>query len=409
MSIPSSNFYNYNYNIDKLNFSKIKKELDTIPKIIKNHNKLRPCLSMADINNNDKINISNNLNEDLFIKNLDYNQNKNNITLSYKNSSSIKNFKNFYKNRNDTNNSLIDESIIKIKKENKKEINNIKSLYERKIQEITLTYENKFINLNKLLQNNLDEYKLLSTDYISITKHKSIINELKQSYNELLDKTKENYEKLLNKLTDIMKNKTKYQDLIQRLQFYSIYEIEINEIEQKLINNLNEKLNNKLQEQNKGNNPLFNDFYLISQLDEDINYHKKIFELKQIYQEKLTKLKITQNNKINNLINQVKYVYDNYSNFSSEQFLSNNPIINNKDLSEDIKIKKIIKEKKNTNEIINISEYKENECKSFSNSERNSDNNQNSSIELANMLNIDSSQEKHMKPEVMEINFKNHH
>ena len=304
---------------------------------------------------------------------------------------------------------IIDESIIKIKKENKKEINNIKSLYERKIQEITLTYENKFINLNKLLQNNLDEYKLLSTDYISITKHKSIINELKQSYNELLDKTKENYEKLLNKLTDIMKNKTKYQDLIQRLQFYSIYEIEINEIEQKLVNNLNEKLNNKLQEQNKGNNPLFNDFYLISQLDEDINYHKKIFELKQIYQEKLTKLKITQNNKINNLINQVKYVYDNYSNFSSEQFLSNNPIINNKDLSEDIKIKKIIKEKKNTNEIINISEYKENECKSFSNSERNSDNNQNSSIELANMLNIDSSQEKHMKPEVMEINFKNHH
>ena len=46
MSRPSSNQISYNYNIDKLNFSKIKKELETIPNIIKNHNKigLRSCI-----------------------------------------------------------------------------------------------------------------------------------------------------------------------------------------------------------------------------------------------------------------------------------------------------------------------------------------------------------------------------
>ena len=67
MSRPSSNQISYNYNIDKLNFSKIKKELETIPNIIKNHNKigLRPCISMTDIYNNEHINnTSNNLNEE---------------------------------------------------------------------------------------------------------------------------------------------------------------------------------------------------------------------------------------------------------------------------------------------------------------------------------------------------------
>ena len=414
MSIHSSNYINSNYNIDKLNYSKIKKELESIPKIIKNHNKIRPCLSMTDLYNYDQINSSNNLNlnDNLYLKNSNNFPTKN--ILSQKSLSYKKGSYNIYKNnlneRNDTNNSFNEDIIIKIKKENNKEINNIKNLYERKIKEITLFYENKFINLNNLLKDNLNQYKLLASDYISISKHKNIINELKQNYNELLNKTKENYEKLIYKLTDIMKNKTKYQDLIQRLQLYTIYEVEINEIEKKLVNSLNEKISAKLNEKNKGDIYYFNDFYLLSQLDEDINYHKKICEIKQLYQEKLTELKNNNNKEINNLINQVKYIYENYSQFSSNKFLNNNIIINkNKDLNNDAKLKCSINMKENKKEIIDLSEYKENECKSISNSRSSENINQNSSKELANLLNIDTSNENHLKPEIMEINFKKNH
>ena len=414
MSIHSSNYINSNYNIDKLNYSKIKKELESIPKIIKNHNKIRPCLSMTDLYNYDQINSSNNLNlnDNLYLKNSNNFPTKN--ILSQKSLSYKKGTYNIYKNnlyeRNDTNNSFNEDIIIKIKKENNKKINNIKNLYERKIKEITLFYENKFINLNNLLKDNLNQYKLLASDYISISKHKNIINELKQNYNELLNKTKENYEKLIYKLTDIMKNKTKYQDLIQRLQLYTIYEVEINEIEKKLVNSLNEKISAKLNEKNKGDIYYFNDFYLLSQLDEDINYHKKICEIKQLYQEKLTELKNNNNKEINNLINQVKYIYENYSQFSSNKFLNNNIIINkNKDLNNDAKLKCSINMKENKKEIIDFSEYKENECKSISNSRSSENINQNSSKELANLLNIDTSNENHLKPEIMEINFKKNH
>ena len=66
----------------------------------------------------------------------------------------------------------------------------------------------------------------------------------------------------------------------------------------------------------------------MSQLDEDINYHKKICELKQIYNEKLNELKINQNYKINNLINKFKYIYDNYSYFSPNKSLNSSKIYN---------------------------------------------------------------------------------
>ena len=65
--------------------------------------------------------------------------------------------------------------------------------------------------------------------------------------------------------------------------------------------------------------------------------------------------------------------------------------------------------KENKKEIIDLSEYKENECKSISNSRSSENINQNSSKELANLLNIDTSNENHLKPEIMEINFKKNH
>jgi len=394
MSRHFSNQLNCNYNVDKLNFNKIKKELETIPKIMKNHNKigLRKCSSMTDINNNDP-NISNNLNEESDIE-IIKNFGQNLKSFSNKKSSSFMRKYNDRNNgeKNDLNNSVNNEALIQIKKENKKEVNNIKNLYEKKIKEITLFYENKIIDLNKLLKDNLNDYKLLCSNYISLTEHKKIINDLKKDYNELLSETKENYEKLINELTSILKSKNKYQDLIHRLQLYTKYELEINDIEKILVKDLNEKI-----EENKASSNYFNDFYLLSQLDEDINYHKKICELKQIYNENMSQLKINNNNQLNNLINQVKYIYDNYLNYSSNNFLSKD-INNNMELNI---------RKKNTKIDINNSAFDKKESKSISNTERNSEYiNHYSSKENDNLLDVDNSNENHLKPEKMEINYK---
>ena len=394
MSRHFSNQLNCNYNVDKLNFNKIKKELETIPKIMKNHNKigLRKCSSMTDINNNDP-NISNNLNEESDIE-IIKNFGQNLKSFSNKKSSSFMRKYNDRNNgeKNDLNNSVNNEALIQIKKENKKEVNNIKNLYEKKIKEITLFYENKIIDLNKLLKDNLNDYKLLCSNYISLTEHKKIINDLKKDYNELLSETKENYEKLINELTSILKSKNKYQDLIHRLQLYTKYELEINDIEKILAKDLNEKI-----EENKASSNYFNDFYLLSQLDEDINYHKKICELKQIYNENMSQLKINNNNQLNNLIDQVKYIYDNYLNYSSNNFLSKD-INNNMELNI---------RKKNTKIDINNSAFDKKESKSISNTERNSEYiNHYSSKENDNLLDVDNSNENHLKPEKMEINYK---
>ena len=402
MSRHISNQLNYNYNVDKLNFNKIKKELETIPKIMKNHNKIgiRKCSSMTDINNNDP-NISNNLNEESDIE-IIKNFGQNLKSFSNKKSSSFLKKCNDRNNgeKNDLNNSSNNDTIIQIKKENIKEVDNIKNLYEKKIKEITLFYENKIIDLNKLLKDNLNDYKLLCSNYISLTEHKKIINDLKKDYNELLNETKENYEKLINELTSILKSKNKYQDLIHRLQLYTKYEVEINDIEKILVKNINEKI-----EENKANINYFNDFYLLSQLDEDINYHKKICELKQIYNENMSQLKINNNNQLNNLINQVKYIYDNYLNYSSNNFLSSTQALNkNKDINNDMELNI---RKKSTKIDVNNSAFDKKESKSISNTERNSEYiNHYSSKENDNLLDVDNSNENHLKPEKMEINYK---
>ena len=213
-----------------------------------------------------------------------------------------------------------------------------------------------------------------------------------------MNKTKDNYDKLVNELTNIMKKKNKYQDLIQRLQLYTIYEIDINGIEEKLINELNDKIKNKI----RGNSYYFNDYYLLSQLDEDINYHKKICELEQVYQEKLSELKINNNNQFNNLINQVKNIYENYSNYSTDKFLNNKELCNK---YIDIKIDNNKTNKDIKNEINDLLAHKENECESILNSDKSSAFIcQNSSQEIDNLLNMNMSNENHIKPESMKIN-----
>ena len=359
---------------------------------------------MTDIQNNDQINLSKILSEEQYIKNSEYNNNKTDYipkSLSHQKYSAIINNQNKNKYINeiiDTNPTINENMIIQIKNQNNKEINKIKDLYQRKIKEISQFYELKLFDMNKLLTTTLNQYKTLSSNYIPLTEHKNIINNLKSYYNELLNKTKDNYDKLVNELTNIMKKKNKYQDLIQRLQLYTIYEIDINGIEEKLINELNDKTKNKI----RGNSYYFNDYYLLSQLDEDINYHKKICELEQVYQEKLSELKINNNNQFNNLINQVKNIYENYSNYSTDKFLNNKELCNK---YIDIKIDNNKNNKDIKSEINDLLAHKENECESILNSDKSSAFIcQNSSQEIDNLLNMNMSNENHIKPESMKIN-----
>ena len=299
--------------------------------------------------------------------------------------------KNNLNSRTTINDMLTNEEDIffQIKLENNRQIGKIKKLYEKKISELNLFYENKFTNLNKLLKNNISDFTKLSKNFISFEEHNKIINDIKKTYNDLLENTKNNYEKLVEDLTNIMKQNIKYKDLIHRLQLYTKYEIDIEEIEKKIVENFNEKINNEI-----NNKDYFKDFYLITQLDEDINYHKKICEINQLYNEKLAEIQLNQNNEFNNLSKYVKnifekqiYIYENsdltnINNKKQNLKLNNNFIINNK-----------------TQNLLN-----EKENNSNSNSEKSYENNNySSSKEIEQLLNIPDSCEGRLKPEIMEI------
>ena len=407
MSKVNLNQVNYNYNLDKLNFGKIKKELNIIPQIIRNHNKigLRSCISASNIYSHKNPCITNNSNKEILEL-----ENRNIYSINTHNPVSLKKSKSIQIKDNDDinvisnannninlnsrtfyNNSLLNEEdiFIQIKLENKKEKDKIKKLYDKKLSELTLFYESKFENLNKLLQNNISDFTKLSTNYISLNEHNKIINEIKKTYNDLLYNTKQNYEKIINDLTDIMKQKIKYKDLIHRLQLYTKYEIDIDEIEKKIVQNFNEKINQEI-----NNKDYFKDFYLITQLDEDINYHKKICEINQLYHEKLAETRLNQNNRFDNLIKYVNNIF-----FDNICFFENNNInnINNINKKQNLKLSNNII--KNMGQTSN----KENENKSFSYSEKSS------SKEIDKLLNIPDSYENRLKPEIMEIKFFENH
>ena len=419
--MSKENQINCSYNLDKLNFRKLKKELDIIPKIIRNHNKigLRSCISASNIYSNKKICITNNSNkETIKIENRNNRNNNAQKSLSLKKSKSIQLMSdediNIINNNNnnfieriwfDNTKTILNEEdiFIQIKLENKRQIDKLKSSYEKKYSELNLFYENKFLNLNKLLQKNVSDFTKLYKDYIPLYEHNKIINDIKKANNDLLNKTKQNYEKLINDLTEIIKNKTKYQDLIHRLQLYTVYEIDIKEIEKKLV----QKFNEKISEINNKGNDYFKDYYLISQLEEDINYHKKICEMNQLYNEKLCELKINQNNKFDNLL---KYVNNLYKDYSNNNIIIINNDINNLNNKKNLKLmnnKKINLDDKSdasNNQIVG----KENENKSISYSEKSFENNNHSSSkEIDNLLNIPDSFDNKLNPEIMEINIFN--
>ena len=373
---------NSNFDFDKLNFKKIKKELDIIPKIIRNHNKigLRPCISASNITNHKNICFTNNSTKEINDKRHRNNNLELKKTMSLTKSKTIKILNdediNILNNNNNTNinnynNYNTNEDIfIKLNLENKREQEKMKLLYEKKYSELNIFYENKYLNLNNILQKSISDYNDLYKNYIPLYEHNKIINDIKKTCNDLLEKTKQNYEKLINELTDIMKHKLKYKDLIHRMQLYIKYEIDIDEIEKKIVQKFNEKINEKKTEKD-----YFKDFYLIAQLDKDINYHKKIFEMEQLYNEKLTQIKLGQNNKLDNLIKYINNLFDNNLNIFSDKI---NYIFKN------------IKDKENEN---------------ISFSEKSNNNNLSSSKEIDKLLNIPDSYENRLKPQAMEINF----
>ena len=405
--MSKENHKQINYNLNKLNFGKIKNELKIIPQIIRNHKKLglHSCLSASNIYNNKYISITNNSNKDL---NENENRNKYNNkrhkgptlkkskTIQMSNIDDINIINNLNNNnlnsKTSINNTLLNEEdmIFQIKLENNRQINKIKKSYEKKISELNLFYENKFINLNKLLKNNISDFTKLSKNFISLDEHNKILNDIKKTYNDLLQNTKYNYEKIINDLTDIMKQNIKYKDLIHRLQLYTKYEIDIEEIEKKIVENLNEKINNEI-----NNKDYFKDFYLITQLDEDINYHKKICEMNQLYNEKLAEIRLNQNNKFNNLTKYVQNLFENQINIYENNEIKN---INNNIKKQNLKL---------YNNIINNKSqalFKEKENKSNSNSEKSHENNNHSSSkEIEQLLNIPDSYESRLKPEIMEM------
>ena len=152
-----------------------------------------------------------------------------------------------------------------------------------------------------------------------------------------------------------------------------------------LIKKINQEINNK---------DYFKDFYLITQLDEDINYHKKICEINQLYHEKLAETRLNQDNRFDNLIKYVNNIF-----FDNICFFENNNInnINNINKKQNLKL--------SNNIIKNMGQpsNKENENKSFSYSEKSS------SKEIDKILNIPDSYENRLKPEIMEIKFFENH
>ena len=406
--MSKENLQQINYNLNKLNFGKIKNELRLIPQIIRNHKKigLHSCLSASNIYNKKFISINNNSNKEI---NENGNENRNKYknqrhktptlrkskTIQMINSDDI-NIINNLNNKNLNSRTTINDMLtneedifFQIKLENNRQIGKIKKLYEKKISELNLFYENKFTNLNKLLKNNISDFAKLSKNFISFEEHNKIINDIKKTYNDLLENTKNNYEKIIEDLTNIMKQNIKYKDLIHRLQLYTKYEIDIEEIEKKIVENFNEKINNEI-----NNKDYFKDFYLITQLDEDINYHKKICEINQLYNEKLAEIQLNQNNEFNNLSKYVKNIFEKQINIYENSDLTN---INNK--KQNLKL--------NNNFIINNKTenlFNKKENNSNSNSEKSYENNNySSSKEIEQLLNIPDSCEGRLKPEIMEI------
>ena len=180
MSKDNKNQINCNFNFDKLNFKKIKKELDVIPKIIRNHNKigLRSCISASNIYNHKNICFAGDSTKEI---NDRRHRNNNNNNLELQNTMSLTKCKtiqvlndediNTLQNNNfniiertSLNNSnpntiINNEDIgIQLNLENKRHLDKMKSIYEKKYSELNSFYENKFFNLNKLLQQHISEF-----------------------------------------------------------------------------------------------------------------------------------------------------------------------------------------------------------------------------------------------------------
>ncbi len=286
------------FNVDKLNMEKIKKEISFVPNLIKKKSKIG-YRSITSVNNSRYNNsLSKELNANFLltpiISSSSYLEKKKEINSHMIKSNSLTNFQPEIKIesiRLDENNNNEDDYIIKLIK-----------AYENKIKEISNIYENKLQNLEKSYQLLLKNIQTSSNTYITLIEHNYIINNLNLKWENRISSLKTQYEKQISNLTDIMKYKEKYRGLINRMEKYRKYEIDIQKIEEKLIEN---KIEN-----NKQTDFSF-DLYLVSKLSQEIEYNKSLFDLNMIYSENLEKLNFENMQKFSNLSTKVTQIFDN--------------------------------------------------------------------------------------------------
>ena len=290
------------FNVDILNMEKIKKEISSVPNIIKKKSKIGYRSSTSVNNSRYNNSLSKELNNNFLLAPIissRYHEKKTGTNFHMVKSNSLTNFQPIENIRLDENNYNEDDYIIKLMK-----------IYDNKIKEISYIYENKLQNLEKSYQLLLKKIQTSSNTYITLIEHNNVINNLNLKWENRISSIKNQYEKQISNLTEIMKYKEKYRGLINRMEKYRKYEIDIQKIEEKLIEN---KIEN-----NKEIDFSF-DLYLVSQLSQEIEYNKSLFDLNMIYSENLEKLNFENIQKFSNLSTKVTQIFDNLIGLSNNE------------------------------------------------------------------------------------------
>lgn len=294
------------FNVDILNMEKIKKEISSVPHIIKKKSKIGYRSSTSVNNSRYNNSLSKELNNNFLLTPIISStliEKKKDINSHIVKSNSLTNFQPEMKIENirlDENNNINEDDYI----------NKLIKAYENKIKEISNIYENKLKNLEKSYQLIIKNIETSSNTYITLIEHNNIINNLNLKWENIISTLKTQYEKQISILTEIMKYKEKYLGLINRMENYRKNEIDIQKIEEKLIENKN---------QNNKEIDFSFDLYLASQLSQEIEYNKSLFNLNMIYSENLEKLNFENLQKFSNLSSKVTKIFDNLIGFKNDE------------------------------------------------------------------------------------------
>lgn len=337
------------YNVDKLNFSSIKKEISNVPKIIRKKSQLgfRSNTSMHNDSFGGEKKLMSLTPSRSHKKNLSQDTNSYPAMMSNTTPETYSGFENnLGKNSNIYTNNIARNfkekiNLMKIEhkkaldllaKENQDYVKNLTDSYEQRLKDLKGFYELKYERYEKSLKDNLNDFKNLAANYININKHKEIINFLNAQWTKKFSLMKKEYENYINNLTNILKIKDKYRGLLTRLLMYKKNNISIEKIEEVL----NPKRENFSQVE---------DIMKLSQLTEEVNYYAAIFEMKLIYHDKMNKIKSDTETKLDNL---VQIINNKFDFFNTQNIIKENPKDPNEEPESKIKIDSNFEIKGNT-------------------------------------------------------------